>query len=55
MSAISGLSISQNQQYLSQSQRLHAQSNASEEANESPAEKAAEAAGSNANILDVRA
>ncbi len=43
MSAIGNIGIYQHHQYISQTQNAHTVSNASEEANESPAEKAAEA------------
>lgn len=43
MSAIGSIGIHQYHQYISQNQNTHAVNSASEEANESPAEKAAEA------------
>lgn len=54
MSAIGSIGISQNQQYLSQAQNLSVNSR-SEEASESPAERAAEASGFQPHKLDVRA
>lgn len=55
MSAIGGIGISQNQQYWSQAQNLRVNNSRSEEASESPAERAAEANGSQTHKLDVRA
>jgi hypothetical protein len=54
MSAISSMALSQHQQYLSQSQNLRVKNSASEEANESPAERASEASGSKTNKLNIR-
>lgn len=55
MSAIGGIGMSQNQQYWNQIQNLRVNNSSSEEASESPAERAAEASGSQTHKLDVRA
>ena len=55
MNSIGNIGISHNQQYLSQVQNLHANNSRSEEASESPAERAAEANVSHSHKLDVRA
>ncbi len=54
MNAISNIGISQ-QQYISQQQNLSIKSSASEEASETPAQKAAEANGITGNTLNVYA
>lgn len=55
MSSIGSIGTSQNQQYLSQVQNLRVNNSRSEEASESPVERAAEANVSQTHKLDVRA
>lgn len=55
LNALSSIGMSQSQPYFSQSQDMRVKNSASEEANESPAERAAEAGKNKTTKLDVYA